>query len=49
VECLRLLVGDDHLRAAMGRSGREYIRHNYRWDVVLGKYERLFAKIRNAR
>ena len=24
-------------------------RQNYRWDVVLGKYERLFAKIKNAR
>ena len=49
VECLKLLVGDDRLRAAMGRSGREYIRHNYRWDVVLGKYERMLAKVRNAR
>jgi hypothetical protein len=27
----------------------DYIAQNYRWDVVLGKYERLFAKIRNAR
>jgi len=49
VEALKRLVGDERLRAAMGRSGREYIRQNYRWDVVLGKYERLFAKIRNAR
>jgi glycosyltransferase involved in cell wall biosynthesis len=49
VDCLRLLVSDDRLRAAMGRNGRDYVRRNYRWDVVLGKYERLFAKIRNAR
>jgi glycosyltransferase involved in cell wall biosynthesis len=49
VECLKRLVGDDRLRAAMGRSGREYIRQNYRWDVVLGKYERIFAKVKNAR
>jgi len=49
VECLKLLVGDDRLRAALGRNGREYIRRQYRWDVVLGKYERLFAKIKNAR
>jgi glycosyltransferase involved in cell wall biosynthesis len=48
-ECLQLLLRDARLRAAIGRNGREYIRHNYRWDVVLGKYERLFAKIRNAR
>src|SRR5206468_10548398 len=38
VECLKLLVGEGHLRAAMGRNGREYIRRHYRWDVVLGKY-----------
>ena len=49
VECLKLLIGDDRLRAAMGRNGREYVRRNYRWDVVLGKYERIFAKIKNAR
>jgi glycosyltransferase involved in cell wall biosynthesis len=49
VECLKLLVRDDRLRAEMGRNGREYVRRDYRWDVVLGKYERVFAKIRNAR
>jgi glycosyltransferase involved in cell wall biosynthesis len=49
VECLKLLIGDEHLRAAMGRNGRDYVRKNYRWDVVLGKYERVFAKVRNAR
>jgi glycosyltransferase involved in cell wall biosynthesis len=49
VECLKLLVGDDRLRAALGRNGREYIRRNYRWDVVLGKYERILARVRSAR
>jgi glycosyltransferase involved in cell wall biosynthesis len=49
VECLARLVGDERLRAALGRNGRDYVRRQYRWDVVLGKYERLFAKIRNAR
>jgi hypothetical protein len=33
----------------MGRNGRHYIRQNYRWDVILGKYERMFAKLRQAR
>jgi len=42
-------VGDERLRQALGRNGGEYVRRDYRWDVVLGKYERLFAKIRNAR
>jgi glycosyltransferase involved in cell wall biosynthesis len=49
VEGLKLLVGDERLRAGLGRNGREYVRRNYRWDVVLGKYERVFAKVRNAR
>jgi glycosyltransferase involved in cell wall biosynthesis len=49
IEGLKLLLGDARLRQALGRNGREYVRRNYRWDVVLGKFERLFAKIRNAR
>jgi glycosyltransferase involved in cell wall biosynthesis len=49
IECLNLLIGDARLRSALGRSGRDYVRKNYRWDVVLAKYERIFAKVRNAR
>jgi glycosyltransferase involved in cell wall biosynthesis len=49
VECLKLLMGDDALRTAMGRNGGEYVKRNYRWDVVLAKYERVFAKLKNAR
>jgi glycosyltransferase involved in cell wall biosynthesis len=49
IECLKLLVGNPRLRATLGRNGREYVRMNYRWEVVLGKYERLFAHIKNAR
>ena len=49
VECLKLLTADPALRDAMGRNGREYVRRNYRWDIVLGKYEGVFAKLRNTR
>jgi glycosyltransferase involved in cell wall biosynthesis len=49
VEALKLLVSEARLRAAMGRNGREYVRRNYRWDVVLAKYERTFAKVRQAK
>ena len=45
-ECLRLLIADDRLRAALGRNGRAYVRQNYRWDVILGKYEKMFARLR---
>jgi glycosyltransferase involved in cell wall biosynthesis len=46
VAALNLLLSDVRLRSAMGRNGREYVRRNYRWDVVLAKYERMIAKVR---
>lgn len=49
IECMTLLFSDARLRAALGRNGRDYVRKNYRWDVVLAKYERIFAMVRNAR
>lgn len=45
-ESLRLLVADQRLRAAMGANGRDYIRGHYRWDVILGKYEKMFLNLR---
>jgi glycosyltransferase involved in cell wall biosynthesis len=45
-ECLKLLLVDARLRAAMGRNGRDYVRRHYRWDVVLAKYERMIAAIK---
>ena len=30
----------------IGRNGRHYVRQNYRWDVIIGKYERMFMKLR---
>lgn len=46
VECLKMLLGDEGLRAAMGRNGRDYVRQNYRWDVIMSKYERMIAKVK---
>jgi glycosyltransferase involved in cell wall biosynthesis len=46
VACLDLLTADTRLREAMGRNGRTYVHRHYRWDVILGKYERLFSKLR---
>jgi glycosyltransferase involved in cell wall biosynthesis len=45
-ECLRMLVADHRLCAAMGANGRDYVRRNYRWDVILSKYERMFAAMK---
>ena len=48
MECLKLLIADPHLRESMGRNGRKYVRQNYRWDVILGKYEKMFSNLRQA-
>jgi glycosyltransferase involved in cell wall biosynthesis len=46
VEALKLLMMDGGLRAAMGQNGREYVKKNYRWDVILSKYDRMIGKVR---
>jgi glycosyltransferase involved in cell wall biosynthesis len=43
IECTKLLLADERLRRAMGRNGKEYVKRNYRWDVILAKYDRLIA------
>jgi glycosyltransferase involved in cell wall biosynthesis len=48
VEALRLLLGDTELRERLGDNGRRYIRQHYRWDAVLGRFERLVAKTRRS-
>ena len=46
VECLTLLAMDDRLRAQMGHNGRAYVREHYRWDLVMGKYEKMMEAVR---
>ena len=46
VEGLKLLMRDAALRRTMGRNGRIYVHRNYRWSIILTKYERLFARLR---
>ena len=46
VEAAKLLIKDGALRSSMGRNGRVYVNENYRWSVILSKYERLFTRLR---
>jgi glycosyltransferase involved in cell wall biosynthesis len=46
IECTRLMLGDDRLRDRMGRNGKDYVKRNYRWDIILQKYDRLMAALR---
>lgn len=46
VEAAKLLLADERLRNKMGRNGKEYVRRNYRWDVILQKYDRLLSAVK---
>lgn len=46
VEALKLLTKDQGLRKAMGRNGQAYVNANYRWDIILHKYERMMARLK---
>ena len=36
-------------RVRWARNGRHYVRQNYRWDVIIGKYERMFSRLRQGK
>jgi glycosyltransferase involved in cell wall biosynthesis len=46
IEAANLLLSDERLRRAMGRNGKEYVKRNYRWDVIMSKYDRLIGALR---
>jgi glycosyltransferase involved in cell wall biosynthesis len=46
VEALRTLMTRNKLREQLGESGRQYVRQYYRWDAVLGRFERLVTMVR---
>jgi glycosyltransferase involved in cell wall biosynthesis len=48
VECTKLLLADRRLRERMGRNGRAYVERNYRWDVIMAKYDTLIAALPKA-
>jgi glycosyltransferase involved in cell wall biosynthesis len=49
IECLRLLLVDAHVREHMGVNGRKYVQKNYGWEVILAKYEQMFARLKQTR
>jgi len=46
-EALVRLESDEKLRKALGENGERYYRDHYRWEVVEGKYNRIFASLRD--
>jgi glycosyltransferase involved in cell wall biosynthesis len=47
VETLSLLARNTRLREALGENGRNYVRQHYRWEHVLGRFERLVGRVRS--
>jgi glycosyltransferase involved in cell wall biosynthesis len=47
VEALRTLMSRVKLREQLGKCGRQYVRQYYRWDAVLGRFERLVTLVRS--
>ena len=46
VDALRTLMTRAKLREQLGEAGRQYVRLYYRWDAVLGRFERLITVVR---
>ena len=46
VEALTALMTKSRLRAQLGENGRRYVSQHYRWDAVLGRFERLMMRVR---
>ena len=47
VEALRMLTTNARLREKMGENGKAYVRQHYRWDAVLGRFDRLVSKVKS--
>ena len=46
VDALGLLMSNNRLRDRLSENGRTYIRQHYRWDAVLGRFDRLVSRVR---
>jgi len=42
--CLDLLLSRPNLRAALGQNGHQYVLEHYRWEIIVERYQRLFAE-----
>ena len=45
-EALRLVMSNARLRQTLGENGRKYIQQHYRWDSVMGRFDRLVGRVR---
>ena len=45
-EAMRVVMTNHRLRQTLGENGRRYVQQNYRWDSVLGRFDRLVGRVR---
>jgi glycosyltransferase involved in cell wall biosynthesis len=45
-EALRAIMTNTRLRQALADNGRRYVQQNYRWESVLGRFDRLIARVK---
>ena len=45
-EALRTIMSNTALRVRLGEGGRQYVRQQYGWDGVLGRFDRLVGRVR---
>ena len=46
VEALRLILTNKRLHHRLSENGRNYVKLQYRWDAVLGRFDRLVSRVR---
>lgn len=44
-ECMGFLVSEERMRLKMGQNGKNYVKNNYNWDMIVEKYLRLLNKM----
>lgn len=45
-EAMRVVMTNKRLRDQLGDNGRRYVQQNYRWESVLGRFDRLVGRVR---
>lgn len=46
VDALRMILRDSQVREGLSENGRLYVRQHFRWEAVLGRFERLIGTLR---
>jgi len=45
-EAMRMVMTNSRLRQTLGENGRRYVQQHYRWDSVLGRFDKLVGRVR---